>query len=89
MKLSLLMSSSLVLAAVLACAAADDLTALKTTLQSLCDANKGGIYGTCCAANNNGQDITSISALSSCFGAVTTNSDAITKLFAPTSMRSF
>ena len=84
MKLSLLISPFLVLTAVLACAAADELVALKTTLQSLCDANKYGTYGSCCASNNNGQGIASISSLPRCFGTVAASGGTITKLFVPT-----
>ena len=86
MKLSLLISSFLILAAVLTCAAADDLVALKATLQKLCSANQHGTYGACCAVNNNGQDISSIDGLSKCFGAVTASANTITKLFVPSSM---
>ena len=89
MKLSLLISSFLVLAAVLTCTAANDLAALKTTLQKLCDANKNRLYRSCCTSNNNGQDITSISSLPSCFGSLTASGDTITKLFVPNSMCPF
>ena len=89
MKLFLLISSFLALAMVLACAAADDLVALKTTLQSLCDANKDGAYGSCCGSNNDGQDITAISDLPNCFGTVKTSAGTIMTLFVPTSMYSF
>ena len=89
MKLSLFITSFVVLAAVLNFAAADDLAALKTTLQILCDVNKGGAYGSCCASNNNGQDITTTSSLPNCFGTVTTSGGIITKLFVPSSMHSF
>ena len=89
MKLSLLISSFLVIAAVLTCTAANDLAALKTTLQKLCDANKDRLYGSCCASNNNGQGITSIKGLPKCFGSLTASGDTITKLFVPNSMCSF
>ena len=82
MKLFPTISSFLVLAAVLACAAADDLTVLKTTLQKLCDANKGGTYGSCCASYNNGQDITEIKSMPRCFGSTFSSSGTtIQKLF--------
>ena len=90
MKFSFSISSFLALAMVLACATADDLAALKTTLQKLCNANENGAYGSCCASNNDGQDIASISGLSGCFGTVTASSSAIiTKLFVPSSACTF
>ena len=89
MRHTLFISSFLVITAALICAAADDLAALKATLQKLCDANEDGAYGSCCASNNDGQDITSIKGLPDCFGTVTTSAGVITYLFAPTSMRSF
>ena len=83
MKLSLPISSFLLLAAVLICASGDYLASLKATLLKLCAANTEGEFGTCCSTNNNGQDVTSTSALPSCFGSTdTTESGAITKLFA-------
>ena len=81
MKLAFSLSSFLVLATVLACAAADDLATLKATLLSLCNANGNGAFGTCCLANNNGQDITAIKNLPSCFGETTAIGGLIQKLF--------
>ena len=89
MTLSLLISSFLVLAAVLTCATADDLVALKATLQKLCYANKNGIYAACCTANNNGRDVKAINAIPACFGLATTTGGIITRLFVPTSMCSW
>ena len=82
MRLCLTVSSFLAIATILCCAAADDLNALKDTLQKLCDANKNGEFGYCCTKNNNGQDITDIDALPSCFGRVSATSGTIQYLFA-------
>ena len=91
MKLPLPLSSFLVIAAALAyAAAADDLAALKATLQALCGVNNAGTFGTCCDDNNDGQNIQEISALPSCFGSVsTTESGAIQRLFVSNVARSF
>ena len=70
-------SSFLLLSIVLACAAADDLGALKATLKKLCDANKEGPFASCCNSNNNGQDITSVSGLPSCLGSIDAPSSGI------------
>ena len=83
MKLFLTLSPFLVLAAVLACAAADELAVLKATLLNLCTVNTAGAFGDCCAASNNGQDLTAVNALPACFGSVTATTDGnIQKLFA-------
>ena len=89
MKLTLALFFFVFLATVLARVAADDLAALKETLQKLCAANTERAFGTCCASNNNGQDITAIGILPSCFGSVATTSGYIDKLFASNVMRSF
>ena len=82
MRFSLLAASFLLLATVLACVAGDDLGALKKTLNKLCEANKDGAYGSCCGANNNGQSITTLTNIPSCFGTPsTTNSNGIKILF--------
>ena len=87
MKRLLSLSPLLLLAAVLACAAADDLEALKATLLKLCGANTEGMFGSCCRAKNNGQDITAISSLSSCFGSTEmADSSTIKNLFATNGM---
>ena len=81
MKLSLAISSFLALSAVLVCAAGDDLAALKTTLQILCDANTQGAFGTCCSNNNKGQDITAVDELPHCFGSTETAGGFIQEMF--------
>ena len=82
MRLSFASSSLLLLATVLACAAADDLAVLKTTLQKLCDANEDGKFGSCCRASNNGQDITAVKGIPTCFGSTTiTAGSVVQKLF--------
>ena len=83
MKLSHTLSPFLVLAAVLACAAADELAALKIVLLNLCTVNTAGTFGDCCVASNNGQDLTAVNALPTCFGSVAVTTDGnIQKLFA-------
>ena len=83
MKFPVAVYSLLVLAMVLAWAAGNDLDALKATIQSLCTANKNGAFGTCCVDNNDGQEITEIRGLPSCFGTVqtATSFDEISALF--------
>ena len=83
MKFSLYIFSFLVLAAVLACAAGDDLSALKTMLRKMCEANTAGAFRACCNSNNNGQDIKTVRSLPSCFGTASVNSyESIKTLFA-------
>ena len=72
--------SFLALAAVLTCATGGEVDALKGTLQKLCHANKDGAYGSCCASNNNGQNIKTIVELPSCFGGATTENGVIRKM---------
>ena len=74
-------SSLLLLAAVLTCAAGDDLAALKDTLLNLCAKNGVGKFASCCLSSNNGQDITSVGSVPSCFGSVTVTGDTVTELF--------
>ena len=81
MKLSLHTISFLLLAAVLTCTAADDLATLKATLQKLCAVNKKGEFGSCCAANNNGQNMAAISSLPYCFGVAGATAGDINTLF--------
>ena len=88
MPLSLPISSFLALVTVLACAAGDDLAALKETLQKLCDANKAGAYGTCCSENNDGQDIASIGALPTCLGSTYVYNNFVQMLFVSSMARS-
>ena len=79
----------LLLAAVLVCAAGDDLAALKATLQSLCNANTEGTYGSCCRVNNNGQSITSVRGIPICFGSTYVTSGSVVQyLFVSDVMRS-
>ena len=92
MKFSHYIPSLLVLATLLACAATEDLDldALKDTLLKLCNANTMGKFGSCCRASSNGQDITTVGSLPSCFGsAQATPSGAITKLFVSIAIHSF
>ena len=83
MRSSLVVSSFLLLATVLVCAAGDDLDALKATFLKLCTANTEGKFGACCLANNNWQDITAINGTSVCLDVIVTasTSGAIQKLF--------
>ena len=86
MKLSLSLTSLLVLAAVLVCVVGDDIDAFKATLLSLCDANMDGVFGDCCRSNNNGQDIAEIRDLPDCFGTVVSHDGFVYDLFASNTM---
>ena len=78
-------SIALVFAAVLTLiGAAQDtqLNALKDTLFSLCSANKDGKFGACCIASNNGQDITKLTSIPSCFGTYSVSDGNLVSMFA-------
>ena len=79
MKLSLSVFSFLVLAALLACAAADDIVALKAALSAICAVNRMGEFGYCCAISNNGQSIATVDSLPPGFGSLVTTSDGTIK----------
>ena len=84
MKLSLVATSLLALTTVLVSAAIQDIdvSVLKAAVQKLCAANEGGVFGTCCRENNNGEDIASVYGLPSCFGSIkTTTAGGVQDLF--------
>ena len=91
MRLPLVACSFLVLAAVLTCATGDDIAALKETLLKMCYANKKGTFASCCLASNNGQDITSVSSVPTCFGSLSAAeaTGTIQRLFVSSAAHSF
>ena len=80
MKLSLSISSFLVLAAVLACAAGDDLSGLGDVLEAMCRGNEWEKYYDCCKAHEKWLD-NMTDDVPACFGSVTVINGTIQKLF--------
>ena len=86
MKLSLSISSFLVLAAVLACAAGDDLSGLGDVLEAMCRGNEWEKYYDCCKAHEKWLD-NMTDDVPACFGSVTVINGTIQKLFVSNAMR--